>query len=228
MNRDVSAKILIIDDEKAVRDVLRVNLTSAGFVTAEAERGALGLTAASEFHPHLILLDLGLPDMHGLDVLKALRKWTEIPVIVLTVVDDQAAKVALLDAGADDYLTKPFGTPELLARVRVSLRHHPAREATPLFQSGTLQVDINARRVERAGETVKLTGTEFELLAALVRSAGRVVPQAQLLRQIWGAAASDQTHYLRIYVGQLRKKLEQDPARPQHILTEPGLGYRIV
>ncbi len=228
MNRALSSRILIIDDERAIRNILRLHLVNNGFEVAEAATGQDGLKNAEEFHPHLIILDLGLPDMNGLDVLRALRRWTTVPVIVLTVNDAEAAKVALLDAGADDYLTKPFGTPELLARVRVSLRHHQDSEATPVFRSGDLEVNINTREIRRGDQPVKLTSTEYELLRTLVRHRGKVVPQTQLLMGVWGRTAIDQTHYLRIYVAQLRKKIESDSAHPSHILTEPGIGYRIV
>lgn len=221
-------RILIVDDESAIRNILRVSLVNEGFEIAEAGSGKDGLERAAEFHPHLIILDLGLPDLNGLEVLKSLRKWTTIPVIILTVTDDEPTKVALLDAGADDYLTKPFGTPELLARVRVSLRHHGAVEATPIFISGDLEVDLNRRQVKSRSETVKLTATEYDLLSVLIRNHGRVVPQVQLLTGVWGKAAADQSHYLRIYIAQLRKKIEIDSAHPLHILTEPGIGYRIV
>jgi two-component system KDP operon response regulator KdpE len=221
-------RILIVDDEVAIRNILRLSLVNQGFEIDEASDGKSGLEKAADFHPHLIILDLGLPDINGIDVLIALRKWTKIPVIILTVTDDETTKVALLDAGADDYLTKPFGTPELLARVRVSLRHHNAIEATPVFVSGELEVDLNNRQVKLRSEVIKLTATEYELLSILVRNHGKVVPQTQLLTGVWGKNAADQTHYLRIYVGQLRKKIEADTTHPLHILTEPGIGYRIV
>ena len=222
------SRILIVDDEKAIRNILRLHLVNNGFEVAEAVMGEDGLKLAEEFHPHLIILDLGLPDMGGIDVLRALRRWTTVPVIVLTVNDAESAKVALLDAGADDYLTKPFGTPEFLARVRVSLRHHQDSEATPIFKSGDLEVNINTREIKRGDRVIKLTSTEYELLRALVRHRGKVVPQTHLLVGVWGRTAIDQTHYLRIYVAQLRKKIEIDSAHPTHILTEPGIGYRIV
>lgn len=227
MTNDKS-RILVIDDEAAIRNVLRLSLSNQGFEVAAAETGRLGLEKAAEFHPHLIVLDLGLPDMDGLDALKSLRQWTTIPIIILTVTDEESTKVALLDAGADDYLTKPFGMPELLARVRVSLRHHNSVEATPVFVSEELEVDLNKRSVKVAGNPVKLTATEYGLLSLLVRSHGKVVSQTQLLNGVWGKNASDQTHYLRIYIAQLRKKLEGDSSNPKHILTEPGIGYRIV
>ncbi|MNJ98507.1 KDP operon transcriptional regulatory protein KdpE [compost metagenome] len=226
MSGDV--RILIIDDEASIRNTLRMSLESQGYKIAEASSGQKGLEKAADFHPHLIILDLGLPDMRGMDVLKDLRKWTTTPVIVLTVDDNEATKVSLLDAGADDYLTKPFGSNELLARVRVGLRTHGMVEATPVFKSGSLEVDLSQRKVLVNGAAVKLTNTEFEVLALLVRDHGKVVPQMHILKKVWGAIAEDQSHYLRIYVKQLRKKLEANPSSPQHILTEPGVGYRLV
>ncbi len=223
-----TVRILIIDDEQAIREMLRINLLNGGFETAEAETGLKGIEKTSEFHPHLIVLDLGLPDISGLEVLKKLRSWTTIPIIILTVSDDEKTKVELLDAGADDYLTKPFSIPELLARIRVSLRHRDIVEATPIFKSGELEVDLNKHLVCLNGQPAKLTSTEFELLSQLVRNQGKVIPQTQLLVDVWGPNASDQIHYLRIYIGQLRKKLERNPSLPVHIITEPGVGYRIV
>ncbi|MBX2993895.1 MAG: response regulator [Bdellovibrionaceae bacterium] len=221
-------KILIIDDEPAIRNLLRMNLSAQGFQVFEAGAASRGLLAAEESHPHLIILDLGLPDMGGLDVLKKLREWTTIPILILTVSDNEASKVELLDAGANDYLTKPFSLPELMARIRAALRQTQAQEAMPVFKSGPLEVDLSHHQVKVDGVVVKLTATEYEVLSRLVRQAGRVVPQTQLLSEIWGPGAKDQTHYLRIYVGHLRKKIEKDPANPQHLITEPGVGYRIV
>ena len=221
-------RILVIDDEPAIRSVLRLNLESNGFKVKEADSGKAGLEKTASYHPHLVILDLGLPDMNGLDVLKSLRTWTTIPILILTVTDDAGTKVALLDAGADDYLTKPFGMPELLARVRVGLRNRRSLEATPLFVSGELAIDLNLRTVKRAGKEIKLTATEFALIKILVRDHGKVVPQQQLLTEVWGVLSSQQSHYLRIYFAQIRKKIEVDPSSPQHILTEPGVGYRIV
>jgi two-component system KDP operon response regulator KdpE len=222
------SRILIIDDEAAIRSLLKVSLENSGFETCEAENGKTALERASEFHPHLIILDLGLPDMNGSQVMKQLRTWTTIPILILTVNDDEATKVALLDGGADDYLTKPFSVPELLARVRVGLRHNDTEEATPVFRSGDLEIDLNKKLVKVASENIKLTLTEYELLSLLVRHNGKVVPQIQLLTAVWGKIAADQSHYLRIYIGQLRKKIEKDPSAPAHILTDPGIGYRLI
>jgi two-component system, OmpR family, KDP operon response regulator KdpE len=221
-------RVLIIDDESTIRNILKAGLDGHGFRTMTAGDGQSGLQKISEFHPHLVVLDLGLPDMGGLQVLQALRKWSQVPVIVLTVKDDEKTKVNLLDSGADDYLTKPFGLPELLARIRVTLRHTGFIEATPIFQSGDLEVDLNQHLVRVAGQTVKLTNTEFQLLSVLIRDRGKVISQAQLLKQVWGAATEDQSHYLRIYINQLRKKIEPEPSNPRHIITEPGIGYRII
>lgn len=221
-------RILVIDDEAPIRNLLRLNLEKHGFRIGEADSGKAGLEKAASFHPHLVILDLGLPDMSGLDVLKHLRKWTAIPILILTVTDEEATKVSLLDAGADDYLTKPFSIPELLARIRVGLRNRRVLEATPVFHSGALDVDLNLGTVKVNGVEVKLTSTEFELLKVLVRENGKVVPQQQLLKEVWGPAAVEESHYLRIYVGQLRKKIEADSSAPKHIVTEPGVGYRLV
>jgi len=221
-------RILVIDDEKAIRDVLNFHLKTEGHQIEEALTGTQGLEKIKSFHPNLIILDLGLPDKPGLEVLKDLRTWSKVPVIVLTVNDDEKTKVRLLDAGADDYLTKPFSSPELLARVRVAVRHYGKIEATPIFESGDLKVDLNLRRVEANGHEVKLTKTEFELLQRLVREAGKVVPQNRLLKEIWGSLAQEESHYLRIYIKQLRKKIEKNSAEPIHIITEPGVGYRII
>lgn len=221
-------RILIIDDEPAIRNVLRLTLETQDFKIKDADSGTKGLELAASYHPNFIILDLGLPDMNGLEVLKHLRTWTTIPILILTVTDDEATKVALLDAGADDYLTKPFGAQELLARVRVGLRNRRSGEATPVFESGNLKIDLNASTVAIGGELVRLTATEFELLKSLVRDHGKPVSQARLLTDVWGANAVSQPHYLRIYIAQLRKKIEQDPSSPTHILTDSGIGYRIV
>lgn len=221
-------RVLIIDDEQAIRGVLRQSLASAGYKVAEANNGKSGLEKIAEFHPHVVFLDLGLPDINGYQVLKELRKWSRVPVIVLTVADDEKTKVQLLDAGADDYLTKPFGNMELMARLRVALRNVGLIEATPFFVSDDLEVDLNSRKVSVDGVEIKLTATEFEVLSRLVRDHGKIVSHAQLLKQIWGSTAEDQSHYLRIYINQLRKKIEKHPAEPRHILTEPGVGYRLV
>ena len=219
-------RILVIDDEAAIRNLLRSSL-ERHYEIIEAASGSEGLAKAESDHPHLVILDLGLPDQSGFEVLKSLRKWTTIPILILTVQDDEAMKVDLLDAGADDYLTKPFSVPELMARIRVGLRNHNSEEATPVFKSEDLEIELNRKTVKVSGVPVKLTATEFLLLSLLVRQHGQVVSQVHLLREVWGKNAVDQSHYLRIYIGQLRKKIEKDPSSPRHILTEPGVGYRI-
>ena len=221
-------RILVVDDEAAIRNVLRPVLETNGFRVAEADCGQAGLDKAAAFHPHFIILDLGLPDMDGLEVLRRLRGWTSIPILILTVTDDPATKVNLLDAGADDYLTKPFAMPELMARVRVGLRNRRAIEATPIFKSGSLEVDLNSRSVKVDNREIKLTATEFELIKVLVRDHGKVVSQQHLLKEVWGPMSTDQSHYLRIYFAQIRKKIEADPSSPKHFITEPGVGYRLV
>lgn len=221
-------RILIVDDELAIRSVLRTSLESSGYSVVDAVDGKSALAKLNSFHPHLVILDLGLPDMNGIEVLKELRKWTRVPVIILTVSDDESTKVRLLDAGADDYLTKPFGKSELQARVRVALRNIGLIEATPVFKSDDLEVDLAKRKVTVNGTEIKLTATEFEIFSRLVRDHGKVIPQAQILRQVWGHHGEENDHYLRIYINQLRKKIEANPSTPKHILTEPGVGYRLV
>ncbi|WP_409477721.1 response regulator [Pseudobdellovibrio sp. HCB154] len=228
MDNNQEVRILIIDDEAAIRNVLKMNLESSGYKISEAIDGQSGIAQISSFHPHLILLDLGLPDMNGVAVLKELRKWSRVPIIILTVSDDEQTKVRLLDAGADDYLTKPFSAKELLARVRVTLRHLGLIEATPVFKSDDLEVNLAQKKVFVSNEEVHLTATEYELLAVLVRDQGKVVPQKQLMKLVWGKLDEEQTHYLRIYVNQLRKKIEKTPSEPKHLITEPGVGYRLV
>ncbi len=220
-------RILVIDDELAIRRFLKISLEAEGHTYIEAGTGQDGLVAAATQRPELIILDLGLPDMDGSVVLKRLREWSPVPVIVLTVKDSETDKVALLDAGADDYLTKPFGVPELLARLRVALRHKQSAVAEPVLRTADLQVDFTDRTVSIRGEIVRLTATEYELLRILAQHAGKVVTQRQLLKEIWGPQAVDQSQYLRVYIAQLRKKLERDPSSPDLIITEPGVGYRL-
>jgi two-component system KDP operon response regulator KdpE len=218
-----------VDDEPQVRRVLRAALTPHGYRVLEAATGAEALTEAATRTPDVILLDLGLPDMDGVALTHRLREWSRTPVIVVSARGQERDKVAALDAGADDYVTKPFGSEELLARIRVALRHARRRdqEGDTAFESGDLRVDLAARRVFVAGQEVRLTRTEYRLLAALAREAGRVMTHRQLLLEVWGPGAAGQTHYVRIYMGQLRHKLERDPARPRHLLTETGVGYRL-
>jgi len=219
--------VLIIDDEVQIRRLLRVTLEANSYRVIEAATGSEGIVEAAQRQPDAIVLDLGLPDLDGLTVLKRLREWSRIPVLILTVRDADDEKVAALDSGADDYVTKPFSTVELLARLRVALRHAQPLPENAVFRSGDLEVDLSSRRITVHGKEVKLTPTEYSFLRLLVRNAGRVVTQRQILTEVWGPKALEQTHYLRVYAAHLREKLETDPARPELILTEPGVGYRL-
>jgi two-component system, OmpR family, KDP operon response regulator KdpE len=222
--------VVVIEDDPQIRRFLRTGLHAHDFEIHEAENGKSGLTLAATRKPDLIILDLGLPDMDGVDVIKKLREWTSRPVIILSARNMEADKVAALDAGADDYLTKPFGLDELLARLRVALRHatQPGLvDATNVFTSGNLKVDLAQRRVYCDGEEVHLTPIEYRLLTALIKHAGKVLTHRQLLTEVWGPSYVEHSHYLRIYMGGLRHKLEADPARPKLLLTEPGVGYRL-
>jgi two-component system KDP operon response regulator KdpE len=218
---------LVIDDERAIRRLLRVLLEVEGYQVCEAETGKLGLQMAASRRPDVILLDLGLPDMDGLTVLKRLREWSRTPVLILTVRDSEADKVAALDNGADDYLTKPFGGEELLARLRALRRHSPESHEEPTYVCGDLTVDIQARKVTVKDKEVHLTATEYALLHELVRHAGKVVTQKHLLRAVWGPDAESQLQYLRVYITYLRRKLET-PNSERLIETQPGVGYRLV
>jgi two-component system KDP operon response regulator KdpE len=220
-------RVLVIDDEQAIRKLLKASLEPAGYQVFEAKSAEEGLSAAIAQRPELVVLDLGLPDKSGLEVLKRLREWSQVPVLILTVQDDEAEKVALLDAGADDYLTKPFGVPELLARLRVLERHAQRGETEPIQKFGDLAIDLGAHVVKLRGQELRLTSTEFEFLKVLAQHAGKVVTQRQILKEVWGPNSVEHTHYLRIYAAQLRKKIETDPANPQWIITEPGVGYRL-
>jgi len=221
-------KILIIDDEPAVRRFLSFGIEPHGFLIAEAESGREGLEKTISFKPDLIILDLGLPDMDGLEVLKSVRAWSKIPVIVLTVNDAEADKVALLEAGADDYLTKPFSMAELIARLKVAQRHSSAlAEMSPVFKSDRLEIDMTSKSVKLDGKTIRLTSTEYDLLRVLALGHGRVVTIHHLINEVWANQGDERIHYLRVYMGHLRKKLEVDPANPNLILTEPGVGYRL-
>jgi two-component system, OmpR family, KDP operon response regulator KdpE len=225
----VAPLILVVEDEPSVMRVLRATLPAAGYRMTEATRGEQALVAAATRAPDLVLLDLSLPDVDGVEVTRRLREWSRVPVLVVSARGQERDKVQGLDAGADDYLTKPFGTGELLARIRVALRHaaRAAPDAQSVFEVGELRVDLGARRVFVGGAEVRLTRTEYRLLAALVSHAGRVVSHRQLLTEVWGPGAAGQSHYVRIYLGQLRHKLERDPARPRYLVTETGIGYRL-
>ncbi len=219
---------LIVDDELQIRRLLRVCLEANGYRVAEAATGKEGIAEAAQHPPDVVILDLGLPDMEGLAVLKRLREWSSVPVVVLSVRDREEDKIAALDNGADDYVTKPFSSGELLARLRVAQRHAtPASEAT-VFRSDQLEVDLAARVVKLKGKEVRLTATEYSLLRLFVQHVGKVLTHRQILREVWGPNYVEQTHYLRVYLAHLREKLEANPAQPELLITEPGVGYRLV
>lgn len=218
---------LIVDDEVQIRRLLRLCLEDAGYRTVEAANGQEGLVQAAMRRPDVVILDLGLPDLDGLEVLRRLREWSRVPVVVLSVREGDQDKVAALDQGADDYVTKPFSATELLARLRVALRHAQANVDEPIFRAGDVEMDLAARRVTVKGAEVKLAATEYALLSLLVRHAGRVLTHRQLLQEVWGPNALGQTHYLRVYMARLRDKLEALPAAPTLLITEPGVGYRL-
>jgi two-component system, OmpR family, KDP operon response regulator KdpE len=230
MSAPVGSHILIVDDEPAIRRTVRTNLTGHGYSVREAGTGGEALEEHAARRPDLILLDLGLPDMDGLDVIREVRAMAETPIIVLSVRDAEREKVAALDLGADDYLTKPFGADELLARIRVALRHaaRPADPESTLLRTRDLAVDLDRRLVTVGGQEIHLTPTEYELLTTLLRNPNRVLTDQMLLRQVWGPAYGTEAHYLHVYVARLRKKLEPDPQQPRYIKTEPGVGYRLL
>ena len=223
-----AATLLVIDDEVQIRRLLRVTLESAGYRVREADTAQLGLNEVALAAPDGVILDLGLPDMDGTEVVRRLREWSRVPVLVLSVRDSEDDKIAALDAGADDYLTKPFGGGELLARVRAILRRaQPAGEAA-VVAFGEIEVDLAARVVRRAGAEVRLTAKEYALLRMLVQHRGKVVTHRQILRELWGPNAEENTHYLRVYMTHLRQKLEREPHTPRHLRTDAGIGYRLV
>lgn len=220
-------RLLVVDDEQSIRRFLRTSLSAHGYTIAEAADGQSALTAVTTFRPDAVVLDLGLPDMDGIDVIRHLREWSQIPIIILSVREREADKIAALDAGADDYLTKPFGVGELMARLRVVLRRTVQSVDEPIFRTGELTVDMAHRTVTVAGEDVRLTPTEYDLLRLLSTHAGKVLTHHQLLRQVWGLGYEHEVHLLRVNISNLRRKLETDPARPHYLLTEPGVGYRL-
>jgi two-component system KDP operon response regulator KdpE len=221
------SRILVVDDEPQILRALQMSLRGAGYDVDTASTGAQALTAAAVQPPDAVILDLVLPDTRGTDVCRELRTWSTVPVIVLSVVGDESEKVAALDAGADDYVTKPFGLDELLARLRAALRRVEA-ETEPVREVGELRVDLAGREVSFAGHPVQLTPNEFTLLSLLVRNEGKLLTHKAILEEVWGHAYTDESHYLHVYVSQLRRKLEPESARPRYILTEPGVGYRLV
>lgn len=226
-----SAVAIIVEDEKQIRRFLRTSLENEGLTVYEADSGRQGLIEAGTRKPDLLILDLGLPDMEGLDLIRDLRAWTDRPILILSARTSEQEKIEALDAGADDYLTKPFGVGELLARIRVLLRRAYALsspEDNASFTFGDVSIDLAKRRVLHAGTEIHLTTTEYRLLSLLIQNRGKVLTHRQLLKEIWGPSHVDSSHYLRTYMAHLRRKLESDPARPKHLITEIGVGYRLV
>ncbi|OLB65319.1 MAG: DNA-binding response regulator [Actinobacteria bacterium 13_2_20CM_2_72_6] len=220
------SRILVVDDDRQLLRALRINLTTRGYQVQLAPDGATALAMAGRQPPDLVIVDLGLPDLDGVAVVEGIRGWSTVPVIVLSARHHEQAKVRALDAGADDYVTKPFGMDELLARVRAALRRAVPAVEEPVVRTDAFTVDLVAKRVTRDGADVRLTPTEWHVLEVLVRNPGKLVPHRQLLQEVWGPRYESETNYLRVYLAQLRAKLEPDPARPRHLLTEPGMGYR--
>jgi two-component system KDP operon response regulator KdpE len=225
----VKGLILLIEDEPQMRRFLRVSVQSQGYYLIEASSGEEGIVQSATRKPDVILLDLGLPDLDGLEVLGRIREWSQTPVIILSAREQEQDKIRALDAGADDYLTKPFSAGELLARIRVALRHQVMQEGQPeaVFVLDTLRVDLAKRRVFLKESEIHLTPIEYRLLAYLVKNAGKVITHKQLLKEVWGPAYANQAHYVRVYMGMLRHKLEEDPSRPRFFINEPGIGYRL-
>ena len=223
---ETNLRVLVVDDERSIRRFLKASLGSQ-FVILEATNGEEALTAVATEHPDIILLDLGLPDMDGVEVTRRLREWTQIPIIIVSVREQEKDKIAALDAGADDYLTKPFGVGELMARLRVALRRSTLVDMEPVFTTGNLIVDLNQREVRVKEQLLALTPTEYDLLRTLVKHAGKVLTHDQLLRAVWGTAYESETHMLQVNISNLRRKIEPDPSRPSYIVTEPGVGYRL-
>ena len=227
MENSVKYKVLIIDDEQPIRRLLRMTLEANDYKVLEEENAREGLLSVSMNKPDVVLLDLGLPDEDGLAVLQKLREWSNLPIIVLTVRDDESTKIAALDTGADDYVTKPFNTGELLARVRVAIRHSLRLDESPVFISGDLEIDLNTRIVTVNHNEVKLTATEFSLLTLFARNAGKVLTHSFISQKIWSNPYSSNAQILRVHIAQLRKKIEKDPSLPALLITEPGVGYRL-
>jgi two-component system KDP operon response regulator KdpE len=223
---ETDLRVLVVDDERSIRRFLKASLGSQ-FVILEATNGEEALTAAATEHPDIIILDLGLPDMDGVEVTRRLREWTQIPIIIVSVREQERDKIAALDAGADDYLTKPFGVGELMARLRVALRRSAQIDLEPVFSTGKLVIDLNQREVRLNDLLLALTPTEYDLLRTMAKHAGKVLTHDQLLRSVWGTAYESETHMLQVNISNLRRKIEQDPSRPIYIVTEPGVGYRL-
>jgi len=220
--------VLVVDDEVQIRRLLKITLEATGIRVLEADTGRIGLEEAARSHPDAVVLDLGLPDMSGLEVLKHLREWSKVPVLVLTVLAAEGDKVAALDAGADDYLTKPFGSAELLARLRAILRRMPEENEPTSIKFGDIEVDLSSRTVRKGGDEVRLTAKEYAMLRLLVVHRVKVVTHGQMLRELWGPKAEENTHYLRVHMTHIRQKLETEPHKPKHLRTESGIGYRLV
>lgn len=221
-------RVLIVDDEPQILRALRINLNVRGYEVVTAASGAEALRVAANFHPEIVILDLGLPDIDGIDVIGGLRGWTDVPIVVLSARTDSVDTVEALDAGADDFVTKPFGMDELLARLRAALRRGPHAAEAAVVVTDSFTVDLSAKKVTRHGANIHLTRTEWGVLELLVRNQGKLVSQKEILQTVWGPHHGRETHYLRIYLGQLRHKLEDDPSHPRHLLTETGMGYRFV
>lgn len=223
----VGAKILVIDDEPEIRKLLKVGLTAHGYTVLEAANGKDGIYQAAVARPDIVVLDMGLPDLEGLEVVRQIREWSQVPIIILSVRSQDNDKVNALDLGADDYLTKPFSMSELMARIRVAMRHQGNLKDEPVIQIADLCIDLSRRQVKMAGNEIHLTPTEYDIFKILVSNAGKVVTHRQILTAIWGNNGQEYAQYLRIYISQLRKKIEKDPNQPRFILTEPGVGYRL-
>jgi len=220
------SRVLVVDDEPQIRRALGINLRARGYEVDLAPDGERALDVAARKHPDVVVLDLGLPGIDGVDVIRGLRGWTQVPIVVLSVRDAEGDKVAALDAGADDYVTKPFGMDELVARLRAALRRTLPAEEEALVETADFTIDLAAKKVRRDGEEVRLTPTEWHLVEMLVRNRGRLVAQTQLLQEVWGPQYHDETNYLRVFMAQVRRKLEPEPAQPRYFITEPGMGYR--
>jgi two-component system KDP operon response regulator KdpE len=224
---DKGLRVLVVDDERAIRRFLRTSLSAYNYTVYEASSGQEALTAVIAHRPDLLILDLGLPDLDGIEVIRQLREWTRLPIIVLSVRERESDKISALDAGADDYLTKPFGVGELMARLRVAVRRTAQLDPEPVFSMDGLIVDLAHRRVTSQEREVQLTPTEYDLLRVLVLNAGKVLTHRQLLRQVWGLGYEEEMHLLRVNISNLRRKIEPEPSRPYFIVTEPGVGYRL-
>jgi len=220
------SRVLVVDDEPQILRALGINLRARGYEVDLAPDGERALDVAARHHPDVVVLDLGLPGIDGVDVIRGLRGWSQVPIVVLSVRDAEGDKVAALDAGADDYVTKPFGMDELLARLRAALRRTTPAEEEALVETEDFTIDLAAKKVRRDGEEVRLTPTEWNLVEVLVRNRGRLVAQTQLLQDVWGPQYHDETNYLRVFMAQVRRKLEPEPAHPRYFITEPGMGYR--